>query len=134
MKYYADTNFVLRLLLGDNVTQSNQAKKLLKQVALDGESVVILPNVVAECLYVLSGKTYQVPIKLASSQILNLFNNSVFQPSDSALANSLIYLKAHPGVEFVDCYLAQLAQLHKTKVVSFDKDINQIVPKIRVEI
>ena len=68
-----DTNVLLRYLLGDDITQSKQASKLI----LGSTEVLVTDVVLTGTIWTLAGKRY----KLKKAQILNVIQALIVEPS-----------------------------------------------------
>ena len=60
MKYYCDTNFVVRYLLGDNHEMLSKTKMIFEQVQTGKISLILEQTVFTEIVFVLSS-FYKVP-------------------------------------------------------------------------
>jgi predicted nucleic-acid-binding protein len=57
---WVDTNVLLRFFTQDNKEQTKKAIQLMEKVRLGKVMLHILPLIIAECCYVLTGKVYQL--------------------------------------------------------------------------
>jgi len=120
-----DANYILRFLLNDNEKMFLEAKNVIIQ-----ENCLILNEVMAEVVYVLSG-VYEMPKDLISktlSQFIKLENLSTHEPK-MVLIDALKYYQSK-NIDFVDCYLCALKEKYTVK--SFDKKLKKCLkPKKR---
>lgn len=111
-----DANIVLRYLLGEEGSEIAQAA-----ITSGAE---ILPEVIAEVIYVLVG-VYKLPRKRAAEEISSFLNQI-------NLANTSVYLNAikifgETKLDYVDCVLASYS-IHKgRKILTFDKKLNSFI-------
>ncbi len=112
-----DTNVILRLLRADHPSQHAEARRLFGQ-AREGKLRLLLPAlVVAEVVFVLEG-FYQ----LGRAEIVDLLRDLMATPNvvllePRTVARAAEIFGAH-RVDFVDAYLAALAQETKTPTLA----------------
>jgi predicted nucleic acid-binding protein len=116
-----DTNVILRLLRADQPSQHAEARQLFQQ-AREGKLRLLLPTlVVAEVVFVLDGF-----YKLERTQIMDLLSDLFVTPNvillePRAVTRATEIFGVH-NVDFVDAYLAALAEETKTTLLaSFNK-------------
>jgi predicted nucleic acid-binding protein len=126
-----DTNLIVRHLVQDHDEHAKAAGRLFEACDRGDLAVVLLPVVLAECVFVLE---------------------SFYEHSRENIASALGRLIASPGVEinempihldaldryrktklhFVDCLIAATASAEKIPVATFDRDFRKFAD-IRVE-
>lgn len=110
-----DANVILRYLLNDT-PQSVDAKEII------ANRVVVLPEVLAEVVYVLL-KVYNVPrpeiatVLIALTDIAHITNTPVYTHA--------LELFGSTKLDFVDCILVAYNHIEKREVASFDKALNK---------
>lgn len=120
-RYLIDTNVILRLLVGDNEDQKNQALKWFDE-ARRGEKVVILPTiVVAEVVFVLESFYQKEPLEIASILKDVISNVWIEVPDRDVLLK--IWLPYVQGRHFVDSFLIAFSKTQSVGVLSFDKQL-----------
>lgn len=120
-RYLIDTNVILRLLVGDNEDQKNQALKWFDE-ARKGEKVVILPTiVVAEVVFVLESFYEKEPLEIASILKDLISNVWIDVPERDVLLN--IWPPYIQGLHFVDSFLMASSHAQSVGVLSFDKQL-----------
>ena len=115
-----DANYILRFLLHDNEAMFTEAKAVISK-----QQCMVLNEVVAEVVYVLSG-VYQMPKAVISqtlSQLISL-DNLIMHESKSVLIEALSYYDAK-NIDYIDCYLCALREKYIIK--SFDKKLNKCI-------
>jgi len=119
---YADANIILRLILNDVPEQSSYATNLLKT-----NTVVLLPEVIAEIVYVLHGvyKTDRNTISKVLQKIL-----SVTLTDNAAVMNTALSFYGETNLDFVDCILAAYNKELGITVETFDKKLNNFIKQI----
>jgi predicted nucleic acid-binding protein len=124
--YLLDTNVILRFLTGEPLAQAQQAKLFFEQCELGVLSIRILPLVIAEVVFVLTGKYYQMDRAEVVEALILFLENPSFDVADR---DSLIYglqiFKQH-NIDYADAYLVAEAQTHDCGIVSFDQDFQKI--------
>jgi len=111
-----DANYILRYLLNDNEKMAKQAKETILN-----EHCLILNEVIAEVVYVLSG-VYKTPKDVISPTLSDLImlENFTMYGSKYLMVNALLIYQ-NKNLDFVDCYLCALSEKHQIK--SFDKKL-----------
>lgn len=123
---YVDTNVIVRFVTGEPQDQAAIVADFLQQ-SDNGEILVHLnPMIIAEVVFVLTGKVYAYPKESVSKALRNFINNPAFIVDD--LENLLTALDwfAKYAVDFADAYLAACASQNGATVVSFDSDFKKL--------
>ena len=116
-----DANAILRYVLDDIKEQADAVEK-----TLENEIVLILPEVIAEVVYVLT-KYYNQPRNTSAEHLLHFL--------EDADCNSIVLLNAlktfgKSNLDFVDCLLYEYAKQPGYKVLSFDKGLSKLIKGI----
>ncbi|CAM4120757.1 PIN domain-containing protein [Paenibacillus alkaliterrae] len=125
MKYILDTNIIIRFLANDHEEHSLAAYRLFEKVTRGQYSLILDHVVIAECVHVLKGKSYQ----LARDEIANLLIKlieftEVEADNKDTMIMALRYYSAY-NVDYPDAYLASLAEQQRLSVITFNnKDFN----------
>jgi len=119
----ADANFLLRLIT--KVPESHYRKARDEALAIEEARGVIEvhPVHVAEALYVLEGRVYEVPPAEAAGSLLTLLESRPFKPREpQALLNAL---RRYPdsGLDFADVFLAELLVAEGKIPLTFDQKL-----------
>jgi len=124
--YLLDTNIILRFLTGTPEAQALRSKELFEQAESGILKIRILPLVVAEVVFVLTGKHYQMDRPdVADALILFLENPSFDVVERDSLIYGLQLFKQH-NIDYADAYLAAESQHHDCGIASFDQDFLKI--------
>ena len=113
-----DANAILRYILDDVPEQADKVEEVLR-----AESIVILPEVVAEVVYILN-KLHGISREKTSEYIL-VFLGEV-ECRDANILKSLDYFGKH-ALDFVDCLLLSYAANYK--IFTFDKKLLKALEK-----
>lgn len=132
MKLILDTNIVIRFLANDHLEHSLKARNLFEKMTKNELTLILDSIVIAECVYVLSGKYYGYSNGEIAEWLTKLIEFCEVDNKEVlfiALANFAKY-----RVDFADAYLASKAEHLGEKVVTFNsKDfekmgINSMIP------
>lgn len=122
MKYYCDTNYIIRYLIGDNGELFKKAKELFDQAQISKISLIIEQTVFTEVVFVLSS-FYKVPkdkIVNVLSELL-VYKGIVCEDKEALLLALDIYAKHN--LHIVDSILAAKAKMHNLPLLSFDSKL-----------
>jgi predicted nucleic-acid-binding protein len=113
-----DANILLRYILNDNPEQSEMAYKIIKQ-----NDIVLLPEVMAEVIYVLS-KMYS----MSRIEVCNALNTVIKDTETDDLSLKLaVETYQNTSLDFVDCLLYAYNRLTNAKIFTFDKKLNKLL-------
>lgn len=121
MRVLLDANAALRYLLGDEPAMAEKTKQAI------GFGAFLLPEVLAEIVYVLSG-VYAVP-RAELAEKLDAFLDEVQCDQPAVLRRALATYGAKK-VDFVDCLLLAYHIETGDAVVTFDKDLRKLLDAV----
>ncbi len=127
MEYILDTNIILRLLANDHPEHSVKARELFEQ-AINGNVLLHLASIVlAECVFVLKGRIYQ----LSRNEIANLLTKLLEIQGVISAEKDILFLAlsnfAKYNVDFPDAYLAAKSEIESKVVATFNsKDFSKM--------
>lgn len=124
MEALLDANAVLRYLLEDNQEQANVVAEALSR----GAEVTV--EVLAECVYVLSG-VYHVPRSRIAESLGVLLDEVTCRRKNVVAAALGLY--SGSSFDFVDCVLAAERQELGRDVVTFDRRLLGLLGKVESE-
>lgn len=127
-----DTNLIIRHLVQDNEKQASVAGKLFDACDRGQLVIVVLPSVLAECVFVLES-FYEHPRKDIASALSRLIPSPGMEITDTAIYLDALDRFARTKIHFVDCLIAATAASENIPVASFDHDFRKF-SDIRVEI
>lgn len=122
MKYYCDTNFVIRHLLGNNQEMLLKTAKVFAQVKTGEIFLILEQTVFTEIVFVLSS-FYKVP-KNKISEILSellTYKGIMCENKGSLLLALDLYHKQN--LHIVDCLLIAKAETAGLEILSFDQKL-----------
>ncbi|MEQ9824232.1 MAG: PIN domain-containing protein [Puniceicoccaceae bacterium] len=120
-----DTNFLVRFITGEPLSQAEIAKKLMLEAESGSARITIVPLVVAEVVFVLTGRVYGFPpVSVRDALILLLESPSIHVIERDVLLQAL-HTFVKKKVDFVDAYVASMAASKGCEVATFDQDFRK---------
>jgi len=127
-----DTNLIVRYLVQDHEKQVKAAEKLFEACDRGQIEIVVLPEVLAECVFVLESFYEQGREDIATALGRFISSPGVAIPDLTTHLEALArYRKTR--CHYVDCVIAATAAAEGMSVASFDQDFKKFAD-IRVEI
>jgi len=127
-----DTNLIVRYLVQDHEKHAKVAGRLLDACDRGELVIVVLPTVLAECVFVLES-FYEHPRANIASALSHLISSAGVEISEVAIHLDAMDRYRRAKVHFVDCLIAATAVAERTPVASFDQDFRRF-RDVRVEI
>lgn len=129
---FADTNLLLRHLVQDHERHAAQASDLIAASDRGEVSIIVLPVVLAECVYVLESH-----YKYGQTKIAEVLSTMLTGPG-VAILDLPIYMDAldrygDGKAQFVDCVLAAHGAARKVPIATFDAAFKRF-SDVRVEL
>jgi predicted nucleic acid-binding protein len=125
-----DTNLIVRYLVQDHEKHAKAAGKLFDACDRGDLVVVVLPVVLAECVFVLES-FYEHPRRDIASALGRLISSPGVE-IDAAVHLDALDRYRKTTVHFVDCLIAATAATENMPVASFDQDFRKFTD-VRVE-
>jgi predicted nucleic acid-binding protein len=125
-----DTNLIVRYLVQDHEKHAKAAGKLFDACDRGDVVIVVLPAVLAECLFVLES-FYEHPRGDIASALGRLISSPGVE-IDAAIHLDALDRYRKTKVHFVDCLMAATAATENMPVASFDQDFRKFTD-VRVE-
>jgi predicted nucleic-acid-binding protein len=125
-----DTNLIVRYLVQDHEKHSKAAGKLFDACDRGDVVIVVLPAVLAECVFVLES-FYEHP----RGDIASVLGRLISSPGveiDTAIHLDALDRYRKTKVHFVDCLIAATAATEHLPVASFDQDFRKFTD-VRVQ-
>jgi predicted nucleic acid-binding protein len=125
-----DTNLIVRYLVQDHEKHAKAAGKLFDSCDRGDVVIVVLPPVLAECVFVLES-FYEHPRGDIASALGRLISSPGVE-IDAAINLDALDRYRKTKVHFVDCLIAATAATENMPVASFDQDFRKFTD-VRVE-
>ena len=126
-----DTNLIVRYLVQDHEKHAKAAGKLFDACDRGDVVIVVLPAVLAECVFVLES-FYEHPRGHISSALGRLISSPGVEIGGATIHLDALERYRKTKVHFVDCLLAATAAAEDTPVATFDQDFLKFAD-VRVE-
>jgi predicted nucleic-acid-binding protein len=114
-----DTNLIIRYILQDNERQSKIANRIFAECDEGKLDLIILPEVLAECVFVLESFYKRLRTDIAAT-LIHLIECPNIGISEPKIHSDALLRYASTKLHFVDCVLAATAATHKLSLASFD--------------
>ena len=126
-----DTNLIVRYLVQDHEKHAKAAGKLFDACDRGDVVIVMLPAVLAECVFVL-GSFYEHARGDITSALGRLISSPGVEIDGAAIHLDALDRYRKTKVHFVDCLIAATAATESMPVASFDRDFRKFTD-VRVE-
>jgi len=126
-----DTNLIVRYLVQDHERQARAAGKLFDACDRGELVIVVLPAVLAECVFVLES-FYEHPRGDVASVLSTLISSPGVEISGAEIHLDALDRYRRTKVHFVDCLLAATSAAERTPLATFDQDFRKFTD-VRVE-
>ena len=126
-----DTNLIVRYLVQDHERHAKAAGKLFDACDRRDVVIVVLPAVLAECVFVLES-FYEHPRGNIASALGRLISSPGVEIAGAAIHLDALDRYRKTRVHFVDSLIAATAAAENTPVASFDQDFCKFTD-VRVE-
>ncbi|HEY6250309.1 MAG TPA: PIN domain-containing protein [Candidatus Angelobacter sp.] len=127
-----DTNLIIRYLVQDHEKHAKAAGKLFDACDRGDVVIVLLPVVLAECVFVLES-FYEHPREDIASALRRLISSPGVEIDRAAIQLNALDRYGKTRVHFVDCGIAATAAAEKISIASFDQDFRKFTD-VRVDI
>ena len=126
-----DTNLIVRYLVQDHEKHAQAAGKLFDACDRGDVVIVVLPTVLAECVFVLES-FYEHPRGDIASALGRLISSPGVEIGGATIHLDALDRYRKTKVHFVDCLVAATAVAENMPVASFDQDFRKFID-VRVE-
>ena len=120
-----DTNILLRFITGEPADQAGEVADLMAAADAGKVRLAVLPMVLAEAVFVLSG-FYEHPRSKVAEVLSQLISSSGFHSDEAERMLHALKLFGAGKLDFVDCYLAAASIREGRTLVSFDRDLAKL--------
>mgnify|MGYP001206555968 CR=1 FL=1 len=126
-----DTNVLVRLVLRDDEAQAQRARKLVETHSHSDASLFVSDVVLAEFAWVLRSR-YALPGKAIARTLRAMLDNATLAWQSRSAVVEALRLFEQGSVDFPDCLVVALAQIHNCDAVAtFDQGMRTL-PKVRL--
>jgi predicted nucleic-acid-binding protein len=126
-----DTNLIVRYLVQDHEKHAKAAGKLFDACDRGDVMIVVLPVVLAECVFVLES-FYRHPRTDIAAALGRLISSPGVEISEVTIHLDALNRYKATKAHFVDCVIAATAVYKKVPVSTFDRDFRKFID-VRVE-
>jgi predicted nucleic-acid-binding protein len=126
-----DTNLIVRHLVQDHEKHAKAAGRLFDACDRGDVVIVVLPAVLAECVFVLES-FYEHPRRDIASALGTLISSPGVEINETAIHLDALDRYRKIKVHFVDCLIAATASGEDTPVATFDQNFRKFAD-VRVE-
>jgi len=119
-----DTNLIVRYLVQDHEKHAKAAGKLFDACDRGEVVVVVLPDVLAECVFVLES-FYEHPRGAIATALGRFISSPGVEISGTEIHLDALGRYRKTNIHFVDCLIAATATAKGTPVATFDKDFRK---------
>ena len=127
-----DTNLIVRYLVQDHEAHARAAERLFDACDRGEVRIAILPEVLAECVFVLES-FYEHGREEIASTLGRLISSAGVEIQGTAIYRDALERYGRTKVHFVDCIIAATAAAEDVPVASFDRDFRKF-GDVRVEL
>jgi len=127
-----DTNVIIRFLTGEPEKQAARAKDLFAANESGELTLKVVALVVAEVVFVLSGKVYGYDRDEVASALIPFLQSPSLDVEKRDVVLLALELFRNHSIDYVDACLAAEARLAGHAVASFDTDFKRI-PKLTLK-
>ena len=117
-----DTNILLRFITGEPTDQAEEVADLVRAAEAGKVKLCVLPMVLAEAVFVLTG-FYNHPRSKVADVLTHLISSSGFYSDEQERMLQALKLYGSGKLDFVDCYLAAISICEERPLVSYDRDL-----------
>ncbi len=127
-----DTNLIVRFLVQDHEKHARAAALLFESCDRGAVTLVILPAVLAECVFVL--ESFYEHARADIARVLDdLLSSPGIEAPDVDIHKDALARYGRTRIHFVDCVIASYAARQKMPVATFDADFKKFAD-VRVDI
>ena len=119
-----DTNLIVRHLVQDQEKDARAAGKLFDACDHGDVVIVVLPGVLAECVFVLES-FYRHPRSAIAAALGSLISSPGVEIAGTAIHLDALDRYRKTKVHFVDCVIAATAAAENTPVATLDRDFRR---------
>lgn len=132
---FVDTNIFLRHLTNDHSEKARACFELFKKAAQDEVSLVTADWVIAEIVYVMSGKkTYNLPPEEIKNRLKPILTIRSIKLDNKEVVMRTLDLYSQYQIDYPDCLgIAYLERQQLKEIYSYDQHFDQVEQVTRLE-
>ena len=123
-KRFVDTNLIVRHLVQDHPGHATIAARLMERCDRGELTLVVLPAVIAECVFVLES-FYEQPRNDIARAMSALLSSPGIEVADLAIHLDALKRYGETRIHFVDCVIAATAAAFGVPVATLDRDFRK---------
>jgi predicted nucleic-acid-binding protein len=127
-----DTNLIVRHLTQDHAKHAQAAGNLFDACDRGDLTLVVLPAVLAECVFVLES-FYKHPREQISRTLSSLISSPGIELADAAVHLNALDRYGKSKVHFIDCVIAGHALVEQISIATFDADFKKFAD-VRIDV
>ncbi|MFZ0520089.1 MAG: type II toxin-antitoxin system VapC family toxin [Candidatus Acidiferrales bacterium] len=131
-RWLVDANLIVRYLVQDHEKQARAAGRLFEACDRGDLVIVVLPTVLAECVFVLES-FYEHPRGDIAAALRTLISSPAVEIIEAAIHLDALDRYRKTKIHFVDCVIAATASAGGLPLATFDQDFRKFAD-VRVEI
>jgi predicted nucleic acid-binding protein len=129
---FVDTNVLVCLITKHPEPMHRAARAWFERADEQGLRAMVHPVHIAEAVFVLEGRVYGLPPRVASDELRVLLSAQVLTIQDELAVVRALERYPDTGLDFPDVLLAELARVAEKDVLSFDSDIARLGVRVVV--
>ena len=118
-----DANVILRYILNDNADLADKAAKFISE-----GNVLITNEVIAEVVFVLSGRIYKIERNRIKSALIAFLDEV---DSQNEVIRKALDAYGETKLDFVDCLLYAYNKLNSDEICTFDQELIKLLNEIK---
>lgn len=118
-----DANMILRFLIMDNKEMAFEVREIIRN-----DSVLILPEVLAEVIYVMT-KVYRIDRARVAEGITVFLNYPDVKTEKTDVVKKGVEYYGRTSLDFIDCLLCAYQTVTGQKICTFDKKLNNFIKR-----
>jgi predicted nucleic acid-binding protein len=126
-----DTNLIVRYLVKDHEQHSRAATELFEACDRGDLTLVLLPGVLAECVFVLES-FYRRSRQDIAEVLASLINSPNVELDEAGVHLDALKRFGNSRLHFIDCTLAAYSASQKWPVATFDLDFRKF-PDVKIK-
>jgi len=120
-----DTNVLLRFITGEPADQASQVARLFEAADSGKARITVLPMILADAVYVLTG-FYGHSRSKTAEVLAHLLSSPGFHSEENGKMVHALKLFGAGKLDFADCYLAAISIADSQTLVSYDRELGKL--------